>query len=106
MRTEPGENWHDTLCREMLEEACATVVEAKLLGFMWARCLSGHEEGLVLVRSTWRAQVELAEWLPQFEVPHRKVVPVTELRHHLFMEEGFEPLYLRQLQEAGISLTG
>ena len=90
----------------MLEEACATVVEAKLLGFMWARCLSGHEEGLVLVRSTWRAQVELAEWLPQFEVPHRKVVPVTELRHHLFMEEGFEPLYLRQLQEAGISLTG
>lgn len=104
-RTEPGETWYDTLCREMQEEACAKVVDARLLGFLWAECLSGHEKGLVLVRSTWRAEVELAEWLPQFEVPHRKVVHVRDVAKHLSMEEGFEPIYRRQLSEAGLTLA-
>ena len=105
-RTEAGETWRDTLDREMLEEACATVVDARLLGFMWAECRTGHEKGLVLVRSTWRAEVELADWLPQFEVPHRRVVPISDLAAHLWMEEGFEPIYRRQLHEAGLPYPG
>ncbi|MFI9771279.1 NUDIX domain-containing protein [Streptomyces sp. NPDC052415] len=32
-RPEPGEDWYATLQREVEEEACATVVEARLLGF-------------------------------------------------------------------------
>ena len=50
-RPEPGESWEDTLRREMLEEACATVTEARLLGFVRSRCLAGRKKGLVLVRS-------------------------------------------------------
>jgi ADP-ribose pyrophosphatase YjhB (NUDIX family) len=32
-RPEPGESWEQTLRREMDEEACATVIAARLLGF-------------------------------------------------------------------------
>jgi ADP-ribose pyrophosphatase YjhB (NUDIX family) len=32
-RPEPGEDWADTLRREVLEEACAEVTSARLLGF-------------------------------------------------------------------------
>jgi 8-oxo-dGTP pyrophosphatase MutT (NUDIX family) len=53
-RPEGQESWEDTLRRELLEEACATVRDARLLGFGRARCLRGPEEGLVLVRSIWR----------------------------------------------------
>src|SRR6266496_1762773 len=58
-RPERGESWEDTLRREILEEACATITGARLLGFVRARCLSGRENGLVLVRSIWRAEVRL-----------------------------------------------
>jgi ADP-ribose pyrophosphatase YjhB (NUDIX family) len=47
-RPEPGESWEQTLRREIAEEACATVTEARLLGFVRSRCTSGHEEGLVV----------------------------------------------------------
>lgn len=101
-RPEGDETWEDTLRREMLEETCSTVTDARLLGFCRAECLSGHEEGLVIVRSLWLAHVELLEWEPRFEVPHRRVVPVGELLDTMTMLEGFEPIYHRALLEAGL----
>jgi ADP-ribose pyrophosphatase YjhB (NUDIX family) len=101
-RPEGDETWEQTLRREVLEETCATVVDARLLGFCRAVCLSGPEQGLVLVRSVWLAQVELMPWEPRFEIVHRRVVPATELLAHLWMEQGFEPIYYRALVEAGL----
>ena len=101
-RPEGDESWKQTLRREVLEEACAVVVDAWLLGFCRSVCLTGPEKGLVLVRSVWRAEVELMPWEPRFEIAHRRVVPATEILAHLWMGEGFEPIYHRALVEAGL----
>jgi ADP-ribose pyrophosphatase YjhB (NUDIX family) len=101
-RTEGDESWKETLCREVLEEACARVIEGQLLGFCRSVCLTGPEQGLVLVRSIWLARVKLMPWDPRFEIRHRRVVPATDLVAHLWMEQGFEPLYHRALVEAGL----
>ena len=74
-RPEPGESWQQTLEREILEEACARVTGARLLGFVRGRCADGREKGLVLVRSIWRAEVTLRPWLPEHEIPFRRTVP-------------------------------
>jgi len=63
---------------------------------------TGPEQGRVLVRSIWLAEVELMTWEPRFEVAHRRAVPAAELLAHLWMEEGFEPIYHRALVEAGL----
>jgi len=102
-RPEPGESWEDVLRREMLEEACAVVTDARLLGFVRCRCLAGDEEGLVLVRSIWRAQVMLLPWQPEHEIPFRRTVPVHDLARHLWMEDGAEPVYSRAAREAGLA---
>lgn len=102
-RPEPGESREDTFRREMLEEACATVTGARLLGFVRSRCLSGHEEGLILVRSIWRAQVRLLPWQPEHEIPFRRVAPIHGLARHLWMEDGAEPIYSRAAREAGLA---
>lgn len=102
-RPEPGESWEDTLRREILEEACATVTDARLLGFIRARCLAGPEKGLVLVRSIWRAQVRLLPWQPEHEIPFRRVAPVRDLARYLWMEDGAEPIYSRAAREAGLA---
>lgn len=101
-RPEGDESWEQTLRREMLEEACAVVGEARLLGFCRAVCRSEPEAGLVLVRSLWRGEVELLPWEPRFEIAHRRVVPAAALLTHLWMEDGFEPIYHRALGEAGL----
>jgi ADP-ribose pyrophosphatase YjhB (NUDIX family) len=101
-RPEGDESWEATLRREVLEEACAIVRQARLLGFCRAACLSGPEKGLVLVRSMWRADVDLLPWTPRFEIRLRRAVPSHELRVHLWMEDGFEPLYHRAVIEAGL----
>ena len=44
-RPEEHESWEQTLHREVLEEACAIVVQARLLGFTQGRCIAGPEEG-------------------------------------------------------------
>ncbi|HJY06850.1 MAG TPA: hypothetical protein VJ323_11065, partial [Bryobacteraceae bacterium] len=72
----------------------------RLLGFTRGACITGPERGLVLVRSVWLAKVELMPWEPRFEIPHRRVVPAAELLAHLWMEEGFEPIYYRAIVEA------
>ena len=78
------------------------VSNARLLGFCRSVCLSGPEKDRVLVRSIWRAEVELLPWKPSFEIAHRRVVPAHELLSHLWMEDGFEPIYRRALTEAGL----
>jgi hypothetical protein len=101
-RPEGDESWEQTLRREVLEEACAVVCGARLLGFCRGTCVSGPEHGRVLVRSIWRADVELNVWEPRFEIRHRRLVPAEDLLTHLWIEEGFEALYHRALIEAGI----
>jgi ADP-ribose pyrophosphatase YjhB (NUDIX family) len=101
-RPEGDETWEQTLRREVLEEACAVVVNARLLGFCRSMCLTGPEQGLVLVRSVWLAEVELMPWEPRFEMAHRRVIPAAEILAHLWMGEGFEPIYHRALAEAGL----
>jgi len=101
-RPEGDESWEQTLRREVLEEACAIVGDARLLGFCRGACLTGPEKGLVLVRSIWRAEVELMPWEPRFEIPHRRTVPAAELLSHLWIDEGFAPIYHRALAEAGL----
>jgi ADP-ribose pyrophosphatase YjhB (NUDIX family) len=100
-RPEPGESWEETLRREMLEEACATVVETRLLGFTRGECVAGPERGLVLVRSMWRADVELGPWDPQFEIRHRHVIAGTDIAlQRLLATDPFAPIIRRSLNEA------
>ena len=61
------EDWRATLEREVLEEACASVEEATLLGFVKMVCVRGPSEGVALVRSLWRARVSLNLWEPRHE---------------------------------------
>src|SRR5258708_3594109 len=91
--------WHSPVAVPAGAEPCG---EAGFLGFGRAVCLTGPEEGLVLVRSVWRAEVELMSWEPRYEIAHRRVVPATELLAPLRMEGGFEPVYHRALAEAGL----
>ncbi|HKU27219.1 MAG TPA: NUDIX domain-containing protein, partial [Candidatus Sulfotelmatobacter sp.] len=70
-RPDGNETWEQTLRREILEEICATVRNARLLGFCRGACRTGSEKGRVLVRSVWRAEVELLSWEPRFEIRHR-----------------------------------
>jgi hypothetical protein len=72
---EGNENWEQTLRREVLEEACAVVTDACLLGYTCGRCVEGPAKGPIMVRSIWLARVTLDEWLPRFEIRHRKLVP-------------------------------
>ncbi|MGQ0736967.1 MAG: NUDIX hydrolase [Acidobacteriota bacterium] len=101
-RPEGDESWEQTLRREVLEEACAVVCDARLLGFCRGACVSGPEEGRVLVRSIWRADVEVNAWEPQFEIRHRRLVAADDLLAHLWIEEGFHAFYHRVLIEAGL----
>jgi ADP-ribose pyrophosphatase YjhB (NUDIX family) len=103
-RPEPGESWEETLRREMLEEACATVVGTRLLGFTRGECVAGAEQGLVLVRSMWRAEVELGPWEPQFEIRHRHVIAATDIALQRILEtDPFAPIIRRSLNEAEIA---
>jgi ADP-ribose pyrophosphatase YjhB (NUDIX family) len=99
-RPEGDETWEQTLRREMLEEACATVVDARLLGFSRGVCVGGSEIGLILVRSFWRAQVTLGAWEPQFEIAHRRLVAVGEIESYL--PPVYLPIFRRALREAGV----
>jgi hypothetical protein len=104
-RPERDETWEETFRREMLEEACATVVQARLLGFGRSRCIEGHEAGLVIVRSWWRADVALAPWEPQFEIPYRRVFPAEAVWDELDRSEecGLDRVLARMLREAGLT---
>src|SRR6266536_331992 len=103
-RPEGSETWEDTLRREVREEACATVLRARLLGFSRGACVAGPEKGLVLVRSVWRAEVELGPWEPRFEIRHRRVVAAAQVLQHLTITaHPSAPIIRRTLHEAGIT---
>lgn len=100
-RPEPGEDWRETLDREVLEETCCLVQDATLLGFARGVCIRGHEEGLVLVRSLWRADVMLGHWDPKFETIGRQVLSPKDA---LPLLGHWTPEILRRfLKEAGIA---
>jgi hypothetical protein len=86
----------------MQEEACAIVMQARLLGFSRSICVAGSQKGLVLVRSNWRADVELAPWNPQFEIPYRRVFPQADVWDLLVEahQDGSAPILLRAFHEA------
>jgi ADP-ribose pyrophosphatase YjhB (NUDIX family) len=97
-RPEGIETWEETLRREMVEEACATVDQALLLGFARAECSSGTERGRAIVRSFWRAEVNVHPWEPRFEITQRKFVRPEEALMYTFW--GYTPIYRRVLHEA------
>lgn len=103
-RTEGDETWEETLRREMMEEGCASVITARLLGFGRSQCVRGVQEGLVIVRSMWRAEVALLPWEPRFEIPERLVVPADQIRDSLAYPKtkGMARFTARMLNEAGI----
>lgn len=101
-RPEGDETWEETMRREVLEEACSRVMQCRLLGFSRGVCESGHEQGLVLVRSLWRADVILEAWEPRHEIPFRSVFPVNEVRGLLWTahRDGSAPALIRAFDEA------
>ena len=99
-RPEGDEDWEQTLRREMLEEACAVVTEARLLGYARGRRVEGAVIGAPTVRSIWLAQVEVLDWNPQFEIRFRRVVPALEAIKLVLPE--YERFWTRAFHEAGI----
>lgn len=83
----------------MREEACADVLDARLLGFYQGECIDGREVGLVLVRSFWLARVALYPWRPEFETTHRKLVPLEDVIEALSLDEGLARIHARALVE-------
>jgi ADP-ribose pyrophosphatase YjhB (NUDIX family) len=99
-RPEGNETLEETMRREVGEEACATVLRARLLGFGRGHCIEGPEAGLVLVRSFWRADVVLNSWEPSFEKTHRRAISAVECLDCL--PQVFAPLFGRVLAEAEV----
>ena len=99
-RPEEGEDWRATLDREVLEEACVSVDDATLLGFAKGECVRGEEEGLVLVRSLWRAEVSLNPWEPQHETTARMIVSPAEVWTYLSPPYDRRPITQRWIDEA------
>jgi ADP-ribose pyrophosphatase YjhB (NUDIX family) len=105
-RPEVSEDWVDTLRREVREEACAEITRASLLGFTRGVCVRGRQEGSVLVRSHWRAEVRLQPWRPRFEMTHRRLVPADEALQSLTIPSGLGTLYRCMFAEAARAATG
>ena len=99
-RPEVGEDWRATLEREVLEEACASVEEARLLGFAKTDCIEGVEKGQALTRSLWSAEVSLNPWDPQHETTARLVVPPNEVLERVGFDPDVRPIYQRWLRDA------
>lgn len=101
-RPEGNETWRETLCREVREEACATVMAARLLGFSRSQCVSGWQQGTILIRAYWRVTMELAQWLPEFEIPFRRVFSIADVRDVLQRShpDRDAPTVLRAFDEA------
>lgn len=102
-RPDGDETWEQTLHREVREEACASVVRARLLGFARGEYVVGRQSGTVLVRSVWRADVTLDLWEPRHEIPFRREVAPTDVARELdIARQPFAPILRRALREAGI----
>ena len=98
-----GESWVDTLHRRLDEEACIGVLRAELIGWGRGECLTGLQKGLILVRAMWSVRAELYEWeRDEPEMRHRRLCAPDQAHGLLHMERGMEPIYVRQLKEAGL----
>jgi 8-oxo-dGTP pyrophosphatase MutT (NUDIX family) len=102
-RPQGAESEGETLRREVLEEACASVLRARLLGYSRGRCLRGAERGLILVRSVWLAHVNLEPWVPAFETVSRRVVPAADVLAHMAPGAGHLRIYRRAFIDAGLT---
>ena len=94
-RPHADEDWRTTLDREVVEEACAVVEEATLLGFVRVVYIEGQEKGQGLVRALWHAKVSLRPWEPQHETTGRIVVSPDEALERVKIEHGLRPIYER-----------
>jgi hypothetical protein len=75
-----------------------------LLGFTRGQCLTGPERGKVLVRSVWRAEVELRPWEARFEIADRRVVPPDVVEEALSLgSHPFAVIIRRELAEAALN---
>jgi len=99
-KPEGDEDWRATMEREVLEEACVLVEDATLLGFSKAEVVKGPEEGLVLVRALWRADVSLLPWDPRHEITHRILVQPQDVLAQASPAEHRLPILRRWLDEA------
>jgi len=92
---EGDETLIETLRRELLEEACATLLDAQLLGYARGVCISGNEAGSILRRSFWLAHVQLNEWRPEFEIRHRREIALADLLREV--RQDYAGLYREML---------
>ena len=99
-RPEVNEDWRATLDREVMEEVCAKVPDTFLPGFSRGVCMKGHEEGLVLVRAMWRADVELLSWEPLHEMRERRLVDPDEALTEMSLLAGLGGLYRHLITNA------
>ncbi len=99
-RPQGDEVWRATLDREVLEEACASVEEATLLGFMTMECVRGPSQGVALVRAAWRARVSLNPWEPEHETTGRLVVSADQALKLVELGSKYPPIYVRWMREA------
>ena len=104
-RPEGDEDWRQTLDREVLEEACARVQTATLLGVTSGLCTRGHEEGLILIRSVWHAVVVLDDWDPKFEMVQRRLVSPAEALAEMALSGYPAAIYRRIFAEALLLAT-
>jgi ADP-ribose pyrophosphatase YjhB (NUDIX family) len=99
-RPEGNETWRQTLQREVMEEACAVVEDAILLGFTRGTYINGPEQGLVLVRAFWLATVSLLCWTPAHEIAERTLVSPEDALERISPPGGWLPISRRLLHEA------
>jgi hypothetical protein len=75
-----------------------------MLGFARSECIKGREAGVVLVRSYWRAEVEISAWRPRFEVAHRRIVPAARAEELVRDPDDIATrISYRALAEAGVA---
>lgn len=99
-RPEGSETALQTLSREMTEEACVSVQEARLLGFCRITDTNGPTSGVSRVRAWFRARVTVQPWAPQFEIKHRRLIDPSEISSQIVIARGEAPIMNRVLFEA------
>jgi hypothetical protein len=68
----------------------------------WDSADAGPQAGQALLRSLWRADVELGPWSPQFETTQRRTVLPTEVVDQVAMANGLARVVSRALHGATV----
>lgn len=77
-RREPGESLEETLRREVAEEACARVIDHRLLGYQRFAYLVGDEVDYVRTDAMFWARVGLEPFEARFETTARRLMTASE----------------------------